>query len=279
MTYNDKASYGSLPPCTQIRMFEAYYIFFEHVYTCTCTCVCMCVHVCAFVFVCVRVYCIYVSQTCTRVLCIYSKNMRITPMCTCVCKSLTAPLACGSMRQNCECHVHSRNSRAQGCDAHVQAQWSRSLCTYKLALSLSRRLALLDEDASLEPCSLWVVQEYVYTYWCISYICMHTCFHVFFFFCHQYSFMKRKCLLWFSWWLCTTTPRRCDTDNNVEKVTKLVGLWIWSPWLWDDISKRPRFERDTLCGEGFQTYAKRSAVTMCSCWGDVFHVTHRVQPP
>ena len=44
------------------------------------------------------------------------------------------------------------------------------------------------------------------------------------------SFLQSKnistCLLWFSWWLCTKVPRRCDTDNNVEKVTKLVGLWF-----------------------------------------------------
>jgi len=51
--------------------------------------------------------------------------------------------------------------------------------------------------------------------------------------------------------ICTKIPRRCDTQNNVEKVTKLVGLRIWSLWLWDDISKRSRFERDTLRGKGF----------------------------
>jgi len=97
------------------------------------------------------------------------------------------------------------------------------------------------------------------------------------------SYLKPKnistCLLWFSWWLCTKIPRRCDTENNVEKVTQLVGLWIWSPWLWDDISKRSRFERDTLCCKGFQTYAKRSAVTMCVCWGHEFRVIRLVQPP
>jgi len=63
------------------------------------------------------------------------------------------------------------------------------------------------------------------------------------------------------------------------KSYKIGWCVILSLWLWDDITKRSRFERDTLCGKGFQTYAKRSAVTMCACLGHVFHDIHLVQPP
>ena len=67
------------------------------------------------------------------------------------------------------------------------------------------------------------------------------------------SFLQSKnistCLLWFSWWLCTKIPRRCDTDNNVEKVTKLVGLWFCHYGFGMSSQSAP-VSRETPCAAG-----------------------------
>ena len=43
-----------------------------------------------------------------------------------------------------------------------------------------------------------------------------------------------------------------------------VQLWILLLLLLHDSTNRSHFETDALCGKGFQTYAKRSAVTVCA---------------
>jgi len=41
-------------------------------------------------------------------------------------------------------------------------------------------------------------------------------------------------------------------------------LWILFLLLLHDSTKRSHFETDAMCGKGFLTYAKRSAVKVCA---------------